>query len=215
MRPDPRYEGVQPGKSISVTLAERGLAALRVLDLETQVLELCTPLHGRVVHTADRTNQMPYDRPLQAVSRATLTRFLADVADQAPNVRLFYGQRCAKREPATATVVDQQTGQRREVTADMVVGADGASSTVRRQMQRGQLADFSVHHVAWRYKELTVTAEAAEVGVLADNAFHAWSGGWLMMFAIPNADRSFNAVIVLPAAGRDSFESITTPAAVD
>ncbi|MET9462140.1 FAD-dependent monooxygenase [Streptomyces canus] len=123
-RPDPRYEGVQPGKSINVTLAERGLAALRVLDLETQVLELCTPLHGRVVHTADRTNQMPYGRPLQAVSRAALTRFLADMADQEPNVRLFYGQRCAKLEPATATVtvVDQQTGQRREVTADMVVG---------------------------------------------------------------------------------------------
>ncbi|MET9462139.1 FAD-dependent monooxygenase [Streptomyces canus] len=36
-----------------------------------------------------------------------------------------------------------------------------------------------------------------------------------MMFAIPNADRSFNAVIVLPAAGGDSFESVTTPAAVD
>jgi kynurenine 3-monooxygenase len=216
-QPDPRFAEAQRGKSINLTLSERGQAALRVLGLEAQVLdELCTPLRQRVVHTASRTSRLAYGRPLQAVSRTALTRYLVDVARQEPNVRLHFGHRCTKLDPAVATitVVDQQTGQHRQVQSDLVVGADGASSIVRGQMQRSQLADFSIDYLPWRYKELTVTAEAAESGVLARNAFHAWPGGKFLMFAIPNRDGSFNAVIVLPASGEDSFQSLTTSAAV-
>ncbi|MEU6626120.1 NAD(P)/FAD-dependent oxidoreductase [Streptomyces litmocidini] len=216
-RPDPRHEEAQRGKSINLTLSERGQAALRVLGLEAQVLdELCTPLHRRDVHTTSHTSRLRYGRPLQAVSRTALTRYLVDAASQEPNVRLHFGHRCTKLDPAVATitVVDQQTGQRRQVQSDLVVGADGASSIVRRHMHQGQLADFSIGYLPWRYKELTVTSEAAESGVLGRNAFHAWPGGKFLMFAIPNRDGSFNAVIVLPASGEDSFESLTTPAAV-
>ncbi|MGP3951167.1 FAD-dependent oxidoreductase [Streptomyces sp. 7N604] len=216
-RPDPRYAGAQRGKSINLTISERGQAALRVLGLEAQVLEeLCTPLHERVVHTARRTSRLVYGRPLQAVSRTALTRYLVDAASQEPNLRLRFGHRCTKLDPAVATitVVDPQTGQHRQVQSDLVVGADGAASIVRRQMHRSQLADFSVDYLPWRYTELTVTAEAAESGVLARHAFHAWPGGKFLMFAIPNRDGSFNAVIVLPVSGEDSFESLTTSAAV-
>ena len=219
-RPDPRVKRLEGARSINLTFAERGLATLRVLGLEERVLEqYCTPLRGRAVHDEDgQIRHLPYglreNEVLHAVSRVALTKFLTGVAEQRPGVRLHFGQRCVGLDPATATAtfVDQNTDSRAQVAADMVIGADGAYSTVRRLMQRGQLADFNQHYIPWRYKELVITPEAAKSGGFDKNALHVWPRGPHMMFGLPNTDWSFNAVCVLPDEEGTGFDSLGTPA---
>lgn len=212
MRPDGRREATAGARSINLTLAERGLAALREVGLEQEVLtKLCTPLRGRAVHR--QTGQivlMPYgnttEEVIYAASRAALTNLLVDAAEDS-GVGLHFGARCVSvdRDAPSVTLLEHATGRQRTVEADVVIGADGTYSTVRRFTQHGIFADLNLHYVPWRYKELTLSAG------LDPNAMHAWPRGDRMMFAQPNTDGTFNGVAVLPAAGENSFETLTTP----
>src|SRR5215213_2972461 len=99
-RADPRVgagRGHPAGRSINLTLAERGLHALRLLGLEREVVQtLCTRLRSRAVHLAAGTTHMPYGRleheVLYAVSRLELTRYLLTAAEAEPGVRLHFNQ---------------------------------------------------------------------------------------------------------------------------
>lgn len=206
-RGDLRHEAVSSGRSINLTISERGLAALRALDLEDEVVtKLCTSLTGRAIHDTDgHVVFSPYGvderEVLHAISRSELTKFLISAAEAEPGVNLWFHQHCESvdKETGSVTFVDQRTGLRNRVHADLVVGADGAYSTVRRYMQRGEIVDFSQHFVNWRYKELTITADAQGAG-FDPHALHVWPRGDLMMFALPNQNGSFNGVCVLPAS---------------
>jgi kynurenine 3-monooxygenase len=100
------------------------------------------------------------DHVLNSVSRSGLNAILLDAAEKDANIRLVFGKRCTGVDlaSATATVVDAETGQRTRVTGDVVVGADGAFSTVRQQLQRLDRFDFEQAYLGHGYKELTIQA---------------------------------------------------------
>jgi len=217
-RPDLRYTTVGGHRSINLTIATRGLDALRRVGLDGQVLDkLCTVLHSRVVHDRNgRLRNIPYGvrshEVLHAVSRTELLKFLLDVAATEPGVRLHFQHRCVELDKASATTLflDQRTGERRTVSADLVIGADGVYSVIRGRMQRREPVDFSQHFVPWRYKEFTIRPVDGEIS-LDTHALHVWPRGDFMMFALPNRDLSFNGVCVLPAHGPNSFDELTEP----
>src|ERR1700742_324274 len=130
-RGDLRREPGQVGRSIKLTLAERGLTALRELGLEDEVKSTITaPLRGRAVHSGqgDITYQ-PYGKNEREViysfSRNDLNRVLLNAAEREPNVRLHFSQQCIGVEKETATAIFQHTRTAEETrfTADLVVGA--------------------------------------------------------------------------------------------
>ncbi|MFF5208677.1 FAD-dependent oxidoreductase [Streptosporangium sp. NPDC000396] len=207
---DLRREGVRGLRSINLTIAERGLAALRKIGLDEEALRLCTPLRARAVHDdSGRVELMPYGvrggDVLYAISRADLTKLLLDAAEHEPRVNLHFHHRCTDidKHNAIAVFARGETSAIRTVHSDLLIGADGVNSVVRRRMQRGEFVDHSQHYVPWRYKELTITATATEVGGFDREALHVWPRGELMMFALPNLDGSFNGVIVFPARGAE------------
>ncbi|MET8091556.1 NAD(P)/FAD-dependent oxidoreductase [Micromonospora sp. NPDC005220] len=212
-RPDPRTTTRAGLRSINLTLSERGLRALRAVGLEEQVLTtLCIPLRARAVHRPDgAVNILPYgdnaQQVLHSVSRAGLTELLTAAAARHPRIRFHFDTRCVEVDRRTATVVgeDVASGARRRFPAEFVVGADGVHSTVRRYAQHAEFADLRLHHVPWRYKEITVK-EGLDPTVL-----HVWPRGDRMMFALPNRDGSCNGVCVLPVSGVDGFDSLREP----
>lgn len=221
-RSDPREDDVFQGKSINLTIAERGMDALRRVGLDDAVMtNFCTPLRGRAVHHLNRPVQfIEYgirdSELLWAVSRAELTRFLCQVAEDEPRVRLHFNQRCVeldKRVPEV-TVRDTVTGEHRVVSSELVVGADGVHSEVRRFLQHGEFADFSEYYVPWRYKELGISGPTASLPGLDRNYLHIWPRGRFMMFALPNRTEGFNGVCVLPEQGADSIHHLGSPEAV-
>jgi kynurenine 3-monooxygenase len=215
-RGDLRSEPVEPGRSIKLTLAERGLAALRELGLEEEVkTQLCVPLRGRAVHSGHgMVVYQPYGKNevevIHSFSRNDLAGLLLDVAEKEPNVRLHFHQRCVDldKEAATAVFRDMRTGQETRVEADRVVGGDGAFSIVRQIMLRRERADYHQEFLPWGYKELTLRATAPDRQPMDRNAFHLWPCGNRFLFALPNVDGSLCGVLVLPFSGEQSWESL-------
>jgi len=205
------------GRSIKMTLAERGLQALREIGLESEVMRFCVPLRGRAVHTGQgEVTAQPYgknDREvILSISRTDLNAVLLDHVGSFPNIRLHFHHRCCEidRETAAAVFLDERTGETRQVQADFLVGADGAFSVVRQQMQRGLRTDFRQDFLAWGYKELTISARPDGTPGMDPNALHVWPCGNHMLFALPNVDGSFSGVCVLPFEGPQGFDSLRT-----
>ncbi len=212
-RDDPRVAEALDGKSINLTIAARGMDALRRVGLDEEVTGLCTLLRGRAVHHLDgRIQHVPYGiksgEALWSVSRIELARFLCRAAAEEPLIRLQFNQRCVGLDKRTAdiTLQDTRTGVQRVVSSDLVVGADGAYSTVRRAMQRGECVDYFEHYVPWRYKELTISGPSGGLPGLDCHALHVWPRGDFMMFALPNRNGSLNGVCVLPGRRDDGID---------
>ncbi len=215
-RGDQRREPISGAKSIKLTLAARGLRALAEVGLAEQVkAKCCIPLYGRAVHGEDGViASIPYgknrDEVIYSFSRSDLNCLLLDTAESYPGIRFFFHHRCQEidRESGAASFVDLRQERTLRVEADAIVGADGAFSTVRQQLQRGQVADFHQHFLDWGYKELSIVAAHGGRHQMDRHALHIWPRGDHMLFALPNLDGSFNAVCVLPFRGAASFESL-------
>lgn len=217
-RGDLRREPVAAGKSIKLTLAERGLHALREVGLDEEVkAKCCIPLRGRAVHSGNGPVAfIPYGKNdsevIYSFSRTDLNTVLLDHADTYKNLRIHFHQRCVtiERETAAAVFRDNRTGAEERVEADILIGADGAFSTVRQQMQRGERADYRQDFLPWGYKELSIVASPDGKHQMEKHALHIWPCGDHMLFALPNLDGSFNGVCTLPFEGEHGFDSIRT-----
>ncbi|HEY9422427.1 MAG TPA: NAD(P)/FAD-dependent oxidoreductase [Thermoanaerobaculia bacterium] len=218
LRGDLRREPVEVGRSIKLTLAERGLAALRELGLEERVKSTITvPLRGRAVHSGKGTVvYQPYGKNDQEViysfSRNDLNGILLDVAEEHPNLRVHFNQRCIDldKETATAMFRDTKAGTETRVAADLVVGADGAYSVVRQLMQRRERADYRQDYLPWGYKEVSILGAVPGLPPMDRNFLHIWPCGDYLLFALPNFDGSLCGVCVLPFEGPYSFGALKT-----
>ncbi len=223
LRGDLRREPVEVGRSIKLTLAERGLAALGELGLAEHVKKhICVPLRARAIHGLTGTiTYQPYGKDdsevIHSFSRNDLNAFLLDTAETVPNLRIHFHQRCVEidKETATATFRDARTGAESRVEADVLIGSDGAYSAIRRMMMVRERIDFHQEFLAWGYKELTIEATAEGLPPMDRHALHVWPYGHYMLFALPNIDGSLCGVCTLPFEGEHSFEKLSTTEAVE
>jgi kynurenine 3-monooxygenase len=223
LRGDLRREPVEAGRSIKLTLAERGLAALAELGLAEHVKShICVPLRGRAVHTGTGTvTYQPYGKDdhevIYSFSRNDLNGFLLGVAEAEPMLHIHFNQRCMEIDKETATAVfrDTRTGEESRVEADVLIGSDGAYSTVRRMMMVRERVDFHQEFLPWGYKELTIEATVEGLPPMDRHALHVWPCGDYMLFALPNIDGSLCGVCTLPFEGEHSFDSLGSDADVE
>lgn len=216
-RQDMRKEPVARGKSINMTLAQRGLDALAGVGLLDAVMDNTIPLRGRMIHGLDgsRTFQ-PYGKndheAIHSIKRSTLNTTLMDASQPFPNVKMFFNKRCLRVDTENSTLhfKDEETGELESVKADFIIGADGAFSTVRQQMHRGVRANYKQDFLDWGYKELNIPQAADGSHLMESDALHIWPRGDHMLLAMPNPDGSFTCTCILPFEGDRSFASLRT-----
>ena len=216
-RSDPRRAEVGRGKSINLAISTRGLAALRGVGLEEQILEMAVPMRGRLIHSVDQsTTFQPYGteegQAINSVSRLGLNMALIDEAEREGGVTLHFDTRCldADLDAPALELEDARTGERRHAEGDHIIGADGAFSAVRSRMQRLDRFDYSQSYLQHGYRELSIPAAPGGGFQLSENALHIWPRGGHMMIALPNADGSFTCTLFWPFSGPDSFEALRT-----
>jgi len=221
LRPDLRAGPPAGGRSINLALSTRGLHALEQVGLARDVLSMAVPMRGRMIHAQDgRTAFQPYGTTAEqvnhSVSRSDLSAILLDAAERLPGVRIAFGHKCqgVDLDSGEVTVVDTRTGDSRRLTGDVVIGADGAFSVVRRQMYRQERFDYQQAFLSHGYKELTISPAPGGGFALEPNALHIWPRGGFMMIALPNRDGSFTCTLFLPFEGDDSFAALATEASV-
>lgn len=216
-RSDMRKAQVEGGRSINLALSTRGLTALRAVGLDEAARSLAIPMAGRMIHSQQgELNFQPYGKPGQAIlsiSRRALNEILLDVAEAEGNARFHFEHKVVDIGLSDGSLVvrDGQDKDVSTVQGQLLVGADGAFSKVRRRLQRTDGFDFEQDFLPHAYKELTIPATAQGDFALEPNALHIWPRHDFMLIALPNLDRSFTCTLFMAKEGPISFEQLQTP----
>ena len=219
-RPDPRKVALDAGRSINLALSARGMAGMKLVGLEEEVKQLCIPMHGRMLHdTAGNTQLVRYsgreDEWINSISRSALNELLLQHCDKLDNVRIDYNDAVTGVDLKNMAVQysDSETNTDKEWKADVIIGADGAGSRIRKSFvkQRDFLFSHATEWLPHGYKELEVPAGPDGSWLMDKHALHIWPRGGYMVIALPNLNGSFTVTLFLQYKGEGvSFDSLKT-----
>ena len=215
-RGDPREKGYEGGRSINLALAERGMHALRLAGLETEVLAQAVMMRGRMVHFHDgRTELQPYGQNdaevIWSVHRGRLNITLLDAAEKA-GAKITFNARVhhINFEQRSIQLMNDQSNQQSTHNFAVLIGADGAGSMVRQAMASHIHLNERFEPLGHSYKELEIPPSASGDYQIEPNALHIWPRGGYMCIALPNTERTFTVTLFLPSEGPLSFASMPT-----
>lgn len=125
-------------RSINLTLSERGLAALRALGIEKFILENAIRSYGRLLHLENgKICKSLYGRKSECtftIEREDILKRLIQVGESKPNVNYHFKEKFVGADFDSCTAVfENGQGLHRE-SAYLIVGCDGAFSSVRKEM---------------------------------------------------------------------------------
>ena len=136
------------------------------------------------------------DKSILAVDRGGLNKRLLDTLDDMPNVRFFFGHKMAgadfRKQKAWFEVQD---GDRREIEVnfDLMLGADGAHSSVRYHLMKYTRMDYQQEYIDALWCEFQIQPKQAVPGAdlydkfrISPNHLHIWPGKEFMFIAIPS-----------------------------
>lgn len=202
-RDDPRVDQADEGRSINLGISARGIQGLQAAGLWEELQANVVPMRGRMIHHADGTLRFqPYgtrpDEILHSVQRRALNATLAEAAEKA-GAEFCFGQRCTgiDRDLGQLTLTDA-AGTTSTVTADLIIGADGAFSEVRQHLNRGLPANYRQDFLSWGYRELTIPSHPDGSARTPIEALHIWPSSRGLIVAHPNVDNSLTCTVLLP-----------------
>lgn len=102
----------------------------------------------------------------------------------------------------------QENKQIESAQADLVVGADGAFSSIRKQLMKQPRFDYSQTYIPHGYLELCIPPCSDGSHAMPKNYLHIWPRGQFMMIALPNQDASWTVTLFMPF---DHFAKLNTP----
>ncbi len=217
-RPDLRKTKLDGGRSINLALSERGWKALKGVGLDKDIRKIAVPMYRRVMHSIDGyLTFQPYGKERQAiysVSRGRLNAELMNLAEKTGKVNITFNECCIDIDLNSAEAAFENC-QNKELThekSDLIFGADGAFSSVRRAMQKTNRFNCSQQYIEHSYKELNIPRGKKGDHLLEREALHIWPRGNYMLIALPNLDGSFTCTLFFPYKGNPSFSSLDTTA---
>ncbi|XP_047527577.1 kynurenine 3-monooxygenase [Vanessa atalanta] len=194
------------GRSINLALSVRGRKALKGVGVEDHMVnEHGIPMRARMIHRPDGTTYaIPYDartnQCIYSVGRNYLNNILLKESENYDNVKKYFNHKLIKSNlrNGSLTFLKTDTNETVDVTADLIIGADGAFSAVRKEMMKQPLFDFSQQYIEHGYLELCIPASEDGGFQMPPNYLHIWPRGNFMMIALPNQDCSWTVTLFMP-----------------
>lgn len=219
-RPDLRTTDISAGRSINLALSDRGLKAMAMVGIEDKVTPLCIPMYGRLIHDKEgNTFTSNYSgregEYINSISRGGLNGVLLSEAEKYDNVTIHFNKKCldVDIENTIAKFKCYTTNEKFEVNADMIFGADGAGSSLRKSyyLEKKFLFSYSQNYLTHGYKELEIPADKIGKHQISKDHLHIWPRGEYMLIALPNLDGSFTVTLFLSYdEGEYNFNNLTT-----
>lgn len=210
-RPDMRKADMAAGRSINLALSNRGWKPLMEVGLENEVKKMIIPMKGRMMHDVEGNltfqSYGKENEAINSISRGGLNQLLIEKAEQ-EGVQVHFEHRCLDVDYSASVVTLEHNGSEIEVSADIIIGADGAYSAVRQALQKTDRFNYNQQYIAHGYKELCIPAGAAGSFSIEKNALHIWPRGNYMLIALPNTDGSFTCTLFFPFEGDKSFDTL-------
>ncbi|KAL6268533.1 hypothetical protein P5V15_001666 [Pogonomyrmex californicus] len=204
-RSDIRMENSH-GQSINLALSFRGREALKAVGLEDVLINHHgIRMQGRMLHDKKcNLKEILYDSVkgncIYSVSRRHLNVILLNAAEEYPEVQLYFNRKLmdADLEKGKMKFLNTNTGMKEDAEADLIIGADGAYSRIRRIMARRPLFNCAQTYIEHGYVELSVPRRKDNEFAMKGNNLHIWPRGEFMMTSLPNEDRTFTGNLFAP-----------------
>lgn len=216
-RKDIRTANISAGRSINLALSDRGLKALKIIDMDDYLLNEAMPMKGRLIHSQNgETNYQTYSgrigEHINSVSRAGLNIELLNKAEE-KGVNVYFDHRCIDANLDSGQITFRlPNGEIKSVDTTITLGTDGSASAIRAayyNKSRQLRFSFSQSYLDHGYKELHIPPSSDGNFLLQKDALHIWPRGEYMMIALPNFDGSFTVTMFHPFSGEDGFDAIT------
>src|SRR5262249_39391276 len=167
---------VEQGRTINLSLSPRGVRALAAYGLEAEFAGAAVPMDRRAFHGADgRLRTTKYGAPnwhTYSIGRNDLNLMLMRAAERASSVRFTFDAKCTNVSCGDHTATFDVLGEGlTRVGYDLLAGADGAYSAVRREMAAAGLTTVTVRELESTYRELVLRPAANDVE-LTGSAIH-------------------------------------------
>ena len=148
---------------------------------------------------------------INSISRGQLNGVLLDAAESHPNVKITFEARCLEIDIKNNSAKFDKDGEF-TVEADVIFGADGAGSVLRRSYfnQSGFLFSLNQNYLDHGYKELEIPANSDGSHQLSKDHLHIWPRGNFMLIALPNLDGSFTVTLFLSYGDFEKLNSKET-----
>ena len=218
-RSDLRNSVISAGRSINLSLSDRGLKALRMAGLEKKARALCIPMKGRLMHdAASNTFESNYSgrqgECINSISRGNLNGLLLTEAEKYSNVNIHFNTKCLEIDIESKIARFQSSDSKEQFTvqADVIFGTDGAGSSLRKSYEK-QFPAFKVSQefLTHGYKELEIPADKNGGHLISKEHLHIWPRGDYMLIALPNMDGSFTVTLFLSySEGSYNFDNLIT-----
>ena len=222
-RSDIRKAEISAGKSINLSLSNRGWKALDTVGVGDEIRKIAIPMFGRMMH--DMAGNLTFqqygkaDEAIYSVSRGKVNATMMDIAEKHGNATIHYNHECKRVDLKNGIVYlkNTETGADLEEKADLIFAADGAFSAVRyNSMQKLDRFNYSQNFIADGYRELLLPANSDGSYRMDKNALHIWPRGRFMVIALANEDGSFTCTLFMPhTGGEHAFDKLTDKASVD
>lgn len=240
---DPRAVSVARSRTFPVALNDRGMDALKQIPgLKQAIAEVSVQMWGTVIHKVDgKQRTILRDKPLFALDRTELTKVLLDSLEQkyscdAPQKRLniYFQHSCTQIDLKAKKAIFSQPsstqsestekahlrlvgkGKPRSVTYDLIIGADGAKSTVRKHFLDTKLFEIEQKYIDNDYKSIHLSSSVSEKFQIAleRDRIHSWrlNDGSVILLLHQN-DGNMSGVIHFPRNSNQITE-LKTPAEV-
>lgn len=210
-RPDMRQKTTDVGRSINLALSHRGIKALEEIEATKEIRQIALPMHGRMMHSLDKSltfQQYGKDgQYINSISRGSLNILLMEMAEK-EGVKFFFNNRITRVDFANTSVGSESDGATNYQTFDAIVGADGAFSAVRHDMQFTDRYNFSQEYIEHGYKEFEIPTGKDGQFLMEPDALHIWPRESFMLIALPNPGGTFTCTLFFPFEGPLSFKSL-------
>lgn len=213
-RPDSRDTNIYQGKSINLALSDRGWLALRAVGLDKEVREQAIPMYCRIMHDEQgNLTKQPYGKDGQAiwsVSRSGINEQLITLAENEANCEVHFEHHLSDLDFETGATTFKNNGASISHQADIIIGADGTFSKVRRLAQElpRKRTSYSLEYMPTSYMEMSFPPAKDGSHQMEKNALHIWPRKNFMLIALPNPDGSFTGTLFMDHEGELSFSSL-------
>ncbi|XP_038946973.1 kynurenine 3-monooxygenase isoform X3 [Rattus norvegicus] len=168
-------------------------------------------MKARMIHSlSGKKSAIPYGNKSQyilSISREKLNKDLLTAVESYPNAKVHFGHKLSKCCPEEGILTMLGPNKvPRDITCDLIVGCDGAYSTVRAHLMKKPRFDYSQQYIPHGYMELTIPPKNGEYA-MEPNCLHIWPRNAFMMIALPNMDKSFTCTLFMSF---EEFEKLPT-----